>query len=269
MNLPHWTREPLVHFFAAGALVFAWFAWVGEPVDPTDRVIDVDREMQAQIALGFERMMNRPPTDAELDGLIDQYVREEVLYREALRLGFDRDDAVVRRRMAQKMNMAATASVETAQPSDVELHKWYEENAQRFAEEMEYSFDQLWFEEEEQASSGLAQLRGSTDWRQLEGGISLPSTMDRNSRRDVLANFGELFVTRLNRIEPNSQWQGPVPSGLGWHLVRLRTRTTGKVPPLDKIRDEVLDDWRTATISERKERAYRLLHDAYRIEIAR
>jgi len=269
VNLPNWTREPLVHFLVAGTLVFAWFAWRGEPVDPASRVIDVDREMQAQIALGYERMMNRAPTDAELDGLIDQYVREEVLYREALRLGFDRDDAVVRRRMAQKMEMSASASVETAQPSDADLRKWYEEHPERFATEVEYSFDQLWFETEGEAQSTLARLRGSADWRQYGGVISLPASLERKSRRDVLANFGEQFVAGLDQLEQQEQWQGPVPSGLGWHLVRLHARIPGKVPPLDAIREEVLNDWRTATIAERKERAYQLLRDAYRVDIAR
>ena len=104
MKLPGWTREPLVHFLVAGALVFAFFALRGNEVDPASRVIDVDRETQAQIALGFERMMSRPPTDAELAGLIENYVHDEVLYREAIRLGFDRDDAIVRRRLAQKIH---------------------------------------------------------------------------------------------------------------------------------------------------------------------
>lgn len=67
MTLPGWTREPLVHFLIGGALVFAFFAWRGEEVDPASRVIDVDRETQAQIALGYERLMGRAPTDAELD----------------------------------------------------------------------------------------------------------------------------------------------------------------------------------------------------------
>jgi len=267
VTLPGWTREPLVHFLLAGALVFVFFSLRGEDVDPASRVIDVDRETQAQIALGFERMMSRAPTDAELDGLIEQYVREEVLYREALRLGFDRDDAIVRRRLAQKMDMAASARAETEQPLEEALKQWYAKHREKFAEEAKYTFDQLWFEDEQQAASGLAQLRGGSEWRQLAGGISLPSTVEKMSRHNALSDFGELFVEGLDQLEPDEQWQGPIPSGLGWHLVRLRERQLGKVPPFAKLRQAVENDWRSATIAKRREAAYRVLRDAYLVKV--
>lgn len=267
MTLPGWTREPLVHFLAAGALVFAIFSLRGEDVDPASRVIDVDRETQAQIAFGFERMMSRAPTDAELDGLIEQYVREEVLYREALRFGFDRDDAIVRRRLAQKMDMVAAARAETEQPSDETLQKWYAKHREKFAGEAKYSFDQLWFEDEGKAASGLAQLRKGSDWRKFDGGISLPSSLDEMSRHDALSDFGELFVQGLDRLDPGEQWQGPIPSGLGWHLIRLHKREVGKVPPFDSVREEVENDWRGATIANRRDAAYRLLRDAYQVKV--
>jgi hypothetical protein len=267
VQLPGWTREPLVHFLVAGALVFAFFSMRGNEVDPASRVIDVDRETQAQIALGFERMMSRPPTDAELSGLIENYVHDEILYREAIRLGFDRDDAIVRRRLAQKMDMAASARAETERPSDATLRDWYTKHSAKFSEETKYSFDQLWFEKEEEASSGLAQLRGGSDWHQLEGGISLPPSVEQDPRNKVLSEFGELFVAGLDELEPDGDWYGPLPSGFGWHLVRLRARDPGKVPPLEQVREDVEDDWRSATIADRRDKAYQVLRDAYRVEI--
>ena len=122
----HWSKEPLVHFLIGGALIYALFAWRGEPPDPASRSIEVSREDRAQLSLGFEKMMGRSPTDAELDRQTQKFVREEVLYREALRLGLDVNDGVVRRRMSQKMDLIAAAQAETAVPSEQALQEWYE-----------------------------------------------------------------------------------------------------------------------------------------------
>jgi len=269
VTLPGWTREPLVHFLAAGALVFAFFSLRGEEVDPSSRVIEIDRQTQAQIALGFERLMSRAPTDAELDAQIDQYVREEVLYREALRLGLDRDDAIVRRRLAQKMNMLAGARAETEQPSEEILRRWYSEHPARFSAETRYSFDQLWFESEAAAQSVLARLAKTDAWQELGQSISLPVMLEREVRREVLDTFGERFVAEVDALEPGGGWQGPVPSGLGWHLVRLRSRDVGQVPPFEQVREDVENEWRSATIADRREKAYAILREAYRVEIDR
>lgn len=269
MKRPGWTGEPLVHFLIAGAVIFAVFAWRGEVADPSSRTISVDREQQAQIALGFERMMQRPPTDAELDIQIERYVRDEVLYREALRLGLDRDDAVVRRRLAQKMDMLASAQAETAQPSDAVLHAWHRAHPERFTDATRYSLDQLWFESQDKASAAARRLGSAKDWRQIGQPISLPASVVDEARDEVLARYGEQFLAAIDRLEPGEVWQGPVPSGLGWHLVRLRAREPGKPRPFSEVAERVENDWRTSTIAARREQAYRLLRDAYRVDIAR
>ncbi|MBA4163662.1 MAG: peptidyl-prolyl cis-trans isomerase [Erythrobacter sp.] len=269
MRRPDWTGEPLVHFLVAGAVIFALFAWRGEVADPSSRTISVDREQQAQIALGFERMMQRPPTDAELDSQIERFVRDEVLYREALRLGLDRDDAVVRRRLAQKMDMLASAQAETARPSDAVLHAWLRAHPERFADETRYSLDQLWFASETAASMAVEKVNGANDWQQLGQPISLPASLDQAARDEVLARYGEQFLAGIDRLDPGEQWQGPVQSGFGWHLVRLRARKPGEPRPFSEVAERVENDWRTSTIAVRREEAYRLLRDAYRVEIAR
>ncbi|WFL75982.1 peptidylprolyl isomerase [Altererythrobacter arenosus] len=267
MNLPAWTREPLVHFLVGGALVFALFSLRGGEVDPSSRVIAIDRETQAQIALGFERLMSRAPTDAELDAQIDRYVREEVLYREALRLGLDQDDAIVRRRLAQKMDMLASGRAETEQPAEATLRQWYADNSARFSDEASYSFDQLWFSTEDEARAAKARIGAARDWQALGERISLPVSLDDEPRREVLDRFGERFVAEIDALNVGDSWQGPIPSGLGWHLVRTRSREAGSVPPFEDVREDVENDWRSATIAERREQAYQILREAYRIEI--
>lgn len=268
MTLPAWTREPLVHFLLGGALLFAFFAWRGEPPDPASRSIAVSRADQAQLAMRFEAMMQRPPTDAELDALVERYLREEILYREALRLGLDSDDPVVRRRLAQKMDELAGARAETAPVSEQTLREWLARHPERFAEETRYSFDQLWFENRDEAEDALQRLGRGADWRGLGGRISLPPSIEDEPGRLIGQRYGTEFQTALAGLAANGEWSQPVRSGFGWHLVRLREQQVGEVPPFASIRDEVEADWRTATIAERREQAFDLLRDAYRIEIA-
>lgn len=263
MTLPGWTREPLVHFLVAGAVIWLLLAAQGEPVDPASRTIAVTADDRARLALQWERTMQRPPTDAELDGLTEQFIREEVLYREAIRLGLDQHDAVLRKRLATKMDYLAGSMAETASVSDETLQKWLEQHPQRFAPEVSYSFDQRWFAERDAAERALRQADPAGE------PISLPATMDQAPRGAVEKQFGLEFAKALDRARPGARWQGPVPSGYGWHVVKLRARKTGPVPPLAEIRDRVETDWRSETAAARKEEAYRLLRDSYRITIDR
>lgn len=263
MKLPGWTREPLVHFLAAGAVIWLVLGWQGEPVDPASRTIAVTTDDRARLALQWERTMQRPPTDAELDSLTEQFIREEVLYREAVRLGLDQDDAVLRKRLAGKMDYLAASMAETAGVSDETLQGWLEKHPERFAPDVAYSFDQRWFADRETAARAV---------RQSEPGgeaISLPPAMDKAPRGEIEKQFGLDFTEALDKLPRTDGWQGPVASGYGWHVVRLHARDAGRVPQLAQIRDQVEADWRTETASARKEEAYEVLRGSYRITIDR
>lgn len=253
-------REPLVHFILAGAAIYLGLTWFGDPVDPASRTIALTADDRAGISLGFERTTGRPPTDAEMAGLVDRWVREEVLYREALRLGLDDGDPVVRRRMATKMDELASATAETATVDDATLQSWLERNPQRFAEDGSVSFEQLYFVSESEARTALQQSSPSGS------PISLPARVEVVSQREVREVFGQQFAEGLAALAPRDDWQGPVASGFGWHIVRLTARETGKVPPLAQIRDRVEAEWRIATIAARREAAYQLLREAYEVE---
>lgn len=262
-----WMRDPLVHFLIAGAALFAFFAWRGGEVDPESRSITVTSEVQAALAMQFERTIQRSPTDAELDGLIDRWVRGEVLYREAIRLGLDRDDAVVRRRLSRKMDGIAGAEAETESPSEATLEQWLADNPEQFAVGTTYDFDQLWFAEETAARNALNVLNGRDNWQGLGGDISLPSTMTAEEAQEIEARFGAEFIAQLAVIEPDGKWTGPISSGFGWHIVRVHKKEPGDVPPFADIRQRVEDEWRTATIGARREAAFQLLRDAYTVSV--
>lgn len=260
-----WLREPLVHFLIGGAAVWLFLAWQGEAADPASRSITVTQEDRARMALQWQRMMQRPPTDAELDSLTQTWLREEVLYREALRLGLDRDDAVVRKRMANKMDFLAASMAETATPDDAVLQAWLRDNPQRFASDVRYSFEQLYFAEKSLAERALQ----SGDPAGSAEVISLPRTIESAPARRVAQQFGERFTQSLNTMQPGPEWQGPVATGFGWHLVWLTEREAGAVPQFKQIREGVLTDWRAETMEQRRADAYALLRDEYSVTIKR
>jgi hypothetical protein len=269
VNWRGWARQPLVHFLLGGLAIFALFAWRGEPADPASRAIRLTREDQAQLALGVERMMGRAPDQGELDSLIERWVHDEVLYREALRLGLEQDDPVIRRRLAQKMDILAASAAETETPSDAQLQKWLEQHPDRFTPDTALSLDQLYFGERAAAAAALGRLRGGANWRELGEPVTLPRSLAATSRTVVSDQFGAQFARAVERIEPGAGWHGPIETPLGWHLVRLRARTVGALPSLASVRGRVEDDWRTETERARKEAGYRVLRDAYSVVIDR
>lgn len=251
-------RDPLAHFLIAGAAIWGVLALGGEPVDPAERSITLTREQQAGLALGFERTMGRPPTDAELDAQIERWLREEVLYREALRLGLDQGDPVVRRRLAAKMDELASAEVETAAVSDAVLAQWLNDHPGRFSEGERFTFSQSYFPDEDAMKRALG-----GDARDYS--ISLPARMERATYDEVKAVFGSRFAEQLAAMRESRNAQ--LPSGFGWHLVDLEERVEGRTRPLEEIRERVEADWRSTTAAARREQAFEVLREAYRIEV--
>lgn len=266
MNLPNWTREPLVHFALLGAVLYIALTWGGTPPDPSSRVISVGAAEKEKIAESWSLTMGRSPTDAELDQAIDAFVREEVLYREALRLGFDESDAIVRRRLVSKMDLSASLAAETAEPSEATLRAFFEANPDLYSDDASanavLSFEQALYSNE---NSALGDLEGG--FAESEP-TSLPRSVSSTNLRDVEARFGKQFAEGFARLDPKEDWQGPIRSGFGWHLVRLTAREVPE-PDFDALRVSIANDWRNAEIKARKERAYQTLASAYRIDIDR
>ncbi len=272
--IPRWARDPLVHFLLFGGALFAFFAWRGDSLPPDSRTISVSREVQAGLSLQFERSLQRAPTDAELQGLIDRWVRDEVLYREALRLGLDQDDAVVRRRLAKKMDGLAGAQAEIAEPSDAVLKDWLKANSSQFETGTRYSFDQLYFSSESAAKAALQALGkrpAEADEARapaLGEAIALPASVSGRRQSDVESQFGQQFLSGMRSLSVSQNWQGPLVSGFGWHLVKLREAKGGRLPPFAEIRSRVEAEWRNDTIAERRGQAYDLLRGEYTVEVA-
>jgi peptidyl-prolyl cis-trans isomerase C len=262
-------REPLVHFLIAGFLVFLLSLWRGGGVDAESRTIHITEDKVARLSASWEQIWRRPPTQSEIDGLIRDYIKEEVYYREAKRLGLDEDDMVVRRRLRSKMEFLAKAQVENAQVDDQTLQRWLDRHPERFATDIIYDVDQIYLGEDAQDPSAiLKNIASGADWREQGKAISLPRALEKSSASDIARQFGDSFAQALSAA-PLERWAGPVESGFGDHLVRVRARKASGKPTLAAVRQRVENDWRVSGANAREAEAYQSLLDAYTIKIAK
>lgn len=264
-------REPLVHFLIAGFFVFLLSAWRGEAADPESRQITITEAQVARLSANWEMTWRRPPEPQEIDALIRDYIKEEVYYREAKRLGLDEDDTVIRRRLRSKMEYLASAQIESAQADDATLQAWLDKYPARFAGDAIYSFDQIYLGDSRrnQAAAILRALEAeSRDWAAMGEPISLPKSLESTPRGEVERQFGPAFANSITIIRSDI-WSGPVESGFGMHLVRVRNQQIAQKPKLADIRQAVENDWRSATAKQREAKAYQALLDGYAIRISK
>jgi len=221
-------REPLLHFALLGGLIFAFSAWRdrGRAEQNAAAHIEVTAGTIAWLREGYARQWNRAPDADELRGLVNDHLREEVLYREALAMGLDRDDSIVRRRMAQKMEFFTQDIAAAVEPDDAALRKFFEQNAARYAKAARVSFRHVFFSKERRgaklerdASEALAALaKGASDETMGDAFLREHEFMDA-SADDIAAAFGREFADKVT-VMPEGEWRGPVVSSYGLHLVR-------------------------------------------------
>lgn len=266
-------REPLMHFLLAGLAIFLFFGLSGGKPDIGDRRIVVNEEQVKRLANQWSQTWQRAPNPTELDGLIRDYIKEEIYYREGLRLGLDKDDVVVRRRLRSKMEFLETAEVENMPASDAELQAWLDRYPAKYASDSVFSFDQVYVSAVNgneaammKAKSILGHLQGGAKPDAFGDPIALPRSQEAVTAFEMDRQFGDEFVDALKSL-PIGSWSGPVVSGFGLHLVRIRSLRAPHKPRLAEVRQAVENDWRNGTRENRESRAYQVLLDGYRIEI--
>jgi hypothetical protein len=266
-------REPLVHFLALGAAIFALSSFVGES-EPRGEIVVTRGRIEA-LAAGFARAWQRPPTEEELAGLVRESVREEAAAREAIALGLDRDDTVVRRRLRQKLEFLAEDQGALVEPGDAELAEFLARHPERFRTEDRYTLRQVALSSERGARLArdaehlLAGLRAAGPAAQLEGrgdSMLLESDLEDATVSEISSRFGAPFADRLATL-PEGDWQGPVGSGFGAHLVLIVERSPGEIPTLDEARERVKSEWIEVRRVEAREAFYRDLLERYAVTI--
>ena len=265
-------REPLVHYLALGIALFAGYALLNRgDGSGSDQLIQVTENEVQWLANTWEGRWQRPPTNDELRRLVDAYVREEVLYREALAVGLDRDDQVIRRRLVQKLEFITEDLASLVQPSQTAFQAFFQENLDRYRIPEQRSFEHVYFNAdrrgagvEADAERVLERLRTTSPGLQeavmLGDRFLLQHAYRDLSEQGVARNFGGRFATSLFEVEPG-EWKGPIGSGLGLHLVRVTDVVEGRVPDLSEVRDDVLRDYG----ADARERANQALYDNLRL----
>ena len=271
-------REPLLHFLLLGAALFAAFSWWSGHSETGSKSIVVTQGRIDHLENVFARTWQRPPTQQEMDGLIQDYVQEEVYAREAVALGLDRDDLIIRRRLRQKLEFVTEDLVAPVEPSNEELQAYLNAHATTFATERRFSFRQVYLNPKgrgvnlardvDRLLAGLKQAGAKTNLAPLGDPFPLEHEFEHASAREVRNAFGETFAAALGNLSPG-QWQGPVESGYGVHVVFLAERTEGRVPRLEDVREAVRREWANARRLEADAQFYHALLRRYTVTIER
>lgn len=259
-------REPLLQFLLLGALLFVWFEWKGGGSGPGSTRIAITPGLVEHLASSFARTWQRPPTDEELKGLIDEHVKEEIATREAIAMGLDKDDAVIRRRLRQKMEFLVEDGVDQAPPSDEELQQWMERHPEAFRAESRVALRQVYVSPERRGASArgeaerlLARLRAAGKDARVDalGDPSmLPRELPLGPLSEVTRAFGTEFAARVDALTPG-EWAGPLESPYGLHLVLVPERVAPSVPALADVRPLVEREF----LAERRRRELQALYE--------
>jgi parvulin-like peptidyl-prolyl isomerase len=278
--LKRWLREPLIHFLLGGLLLFAAYGAINPQAGArfqSNRIQLTEDELR-QIAVVWTAKWQRPPTPEEMHSLVEDRAREEILYRESLELGLDQGDTIVKRRLAQKIEFLAEDASALRDPGAAELKAWFEQNRGRFAQPGRMSFRHLYFSPDRRgeraqdaAGKALEKLGGKP-----ADSPAAANAGDRFMFQDYYADralddvsnvFGAKFAQALFELKPGA-WQGPVESGLGWHLVFVESVAPGRVPDYEEIEPDVKAAWINEQRAEAKRRMYAAMRARYEVVLS-
>lgn len=255
-------KEPLVHFLLLGVLLFALYIWINPESTGHDERIVVDTGQIKHISERFAKRWNRAPTQNELKTLIDDYVMTEIYYREAVSLGLDQNDPVIKRRMRQKVEFMTKDTLSILEVDDKNLQAYLDAYPDRFSRDAFYTFDQIYIDpnkhydnlqnyidsvKEQLSRSGTAQT----------GSSLIPQHYDHISRSRINGELGRDFAKQLDSVTI-AEWSGPVQSGLGVHFVKVSERKPSEVVKLEEVREIVLGEYmrekRRETLARQRKR---------------
>ena len=263
-RLRRWLCEPLLHFILIGLALFVTYNRLqrGQSADINHQIVLSIDDLR-QLILGFEAQWGREPTPDEFSHLAEAKVQEEILYREAIAMGLDKDDTIVRRRMAQKMQFLAEDVAAAHEPTSDQLRAWYASDGDRFELPARIAFRHLYFSPDrrfqrahDDAEQALQKLAGQPEDSRIASEVA-DQFMGQDYYRDrtleeMAKEFGPAFAQALFKLKPGS-WQGPVESGYGWHLVFVESIISGRIPVFEEVEPEV----KTAWLNQQKDQAWR------------
>jgi hypothetical protein len=269
-------REPLIHFLLIGLALFLIFRIGGGQKSESPDEIVVTQGVIESLVMSWEKTWQRPPMPKELEGLVESYIKQEVLYREALAMGLEKNDTIVKRRLGQKMTFLFEDVADQSQVTDEQLTQYLAENEETYRIDPQFTFSHVYLNPdkrgeslEEDAKLLLAELQGS----QGAGGevpygdsLMLPYSFDSLPAREVDRQFGTGFAAQLTELS-TGEWTGPVRSGFGLHFVFIAEKVEGRVPDLEEVRNAVQRDLVAQRRRDANDKIYQRLRERYTVTI--
>jgi hypothetical protein len=270
-------RDPLLHFLLIGIALFGGYRWLHPSPDVSnepDQIVLTSDDLR-QITVSWVAQGRAAPTPEQMARLVDAKVREEILYREALALGLDKDDTIVKRRLAQKMDFLAEDAAALREPSRQELEAWFQDHSEAFASPPRASFTHIYFSFDRRGETGKDEAakalgiiggepREAAAAAKLGDRFMFQDFYGDRSPSHVAAQFGPGFARALFQVKPGS-WQGPIESGYGWHLVFVDAITPSRVPAFDEVEPEVRAEWTAEQRARSKQQAFEAMRARYTV----
>ena len=269
-------KEPLFQFLIIGGVIYGAYALFAAPEDDyRENVILVDSNRINGMISEWEARWNRPPTRQEIDGLIQAYIKEDVLYRQAVAMGLNEDDPITRRRMAQKLEFLTSDLARLQEPQEGELEQFFNDNQDEYRDPDRISFTQLYFDPDARGDATLidaervlkqvsAAGEPTEDMAELSDRFMLQNYFASASELDVRRQMGSGFAEAVMKLEPG-QWHGPVLSGFGVHLVYVYDLQKAPPPEFGTVQARVLEDWQAQKREEFNAEFLKSLKERYEI----
>ncbi len=270
-------REPLLHFLLIGAALFLFYNLQNEGRIDNNRIVISEAQINHLVTL-WEKKRQRPPTQIELEGMIQQQIREEVMVREALAMGLDENDSLIRRRLAQKIEFITSDLAALAEPTEADLSNYLSTHSDEFTLPARLDFVQVYINPEKHEANTqeyinnllneLSQAGENSDITTLGDSLMLEQQHEQVTEHDVSRLFGKEFASELFTLTVGN-WQGPIQSGYGFHLVYIDSKTENQQLELNAVREEVLAEWQAQQRRDMDKVFYESLRQRYEIAIER
>ena len=270
-------REPLLHFLLIGAALFLFYNLQNEGSIDDNRIVIDEAKINHLVAL-WKKKRQRLPTQSELQGLIKQQVREEVMVREALAMGLDKNDSIIRRRLAQKIEFITSDLAALAEPTETELSNYLSTHSEEFSLPARIDFVQIFINPDKHGAdiqehinnllNKLSNDGANSDITTLGDSLMLEQKHQQVTEHDVSRLFGKEFASKLFTL-PVGSWQGPVQSGYGLHLALISNKTDNQLPELNAVHEKVLAEWQAQQRQDMDKVFYESLRQRYEITIER
>lgn len=265
--------EPLLQFLVLGSVLFLAAHGVAKHRDEAAREIVVDASLTQRLATLYESQTGSRPTPERIRALVDEYVRDEVLFREALKMGLDQNDEIVRRRLTQKIDFLQRDLTVVAEPDEGHLRQFYQEHLPEFTDPATVGFTHVYFSPDaagseaahKRAEATLARLNGAASDEARKSGDAFPlqDGYAALTREDAVQLFGETPIIDGLFAAPLDQWIGPFQSGYGWHLVRVSRKEAAAPAAFERVRDAVRTAWLQQARNEANARTFETLKANY------